>query len=402
MTDKKRAAGIAALVAMGLALALTTPAHAAKKDGDNGTVIISTDNNSVLIGGSVSLSAPVPENFVGVGGRVVVDQPVGHNLAGAAGSYAIRAPVGGNVGIAAGTVNIDAPIGGRLGAAGGEVRINKSGIVGGRAKIMAGNIVIDGMINGDLRAEGDTLIINGTVMGDVKAVVDTLALGPGAKINGKLTYVSSNELTKAEGATIGGAVTHVDGGTAAHSAALDDVTTAVSTGARIFGTIFSYLVLLGAGAIFIAVAPIFSVEAPDRVKASPGKSFGMGLVTLIGAPILAVLFMITLIGIPVGVMLIALYPFALLLGFVVGALFLASYVPGVFRKPPPPTVKLAIGYFAIALAVVMAVSKVPTLGGIVLCLLLVFGLGAFEVELYRRMRSGARSARTGGVEIVRP
>jgi hypothetical protein len=274
--------------------------------------------------------------------------------------------------------------------------------VGGRTRIMAGNIVIDGVINGDLRAEGDSLTINGTVTGDVKALVDTLTLGPGATITGKLTYVSSNELVKGEGATIGGAVTHLDEDTAVHSAALDELTTAVSTGARIFGTIFSYLVLLAAGAIFIAAAPIFSVEAPDRVKASPGQSFGMGVLTLVGAPVLAVLFMITLIGIPVGVMLIALYPFALLLGFVVGALFLASFVPRALRKPPAPTVKLAIGYFAIALAVVMLVAKVPTVGGILLCVLLVFGLGAFEVELYRRMRSGARSARTGGVEVVRP
>jgi hypothetical protein len=50
----------------------------------------------------------------------------------------------------------------------------------------------------------------------------------------------------------------------------------------------------------------------------------------------------------------------------------------------------------------MLVSKVPTLGGIVLCVLLVFGVGAFEVEAFRRMRAGARSARTGGVEVVRP
>ena len=401
MTDRKRAAGIAALWGIAIALVIATPAHAATKEGDSGVVIISTDNNSVLIGGSVSPSAPVPENFVGVGGRVVIDQPVGHNVAGAAGSFSVRAPVGGNLAIAAGTVNIDAPVGGRLGAAGGEVRISKGGSVG-RAKVMAGNTVIDGIVNGDLRAEGDTLTINGTVTGDVRAIVDTLAMGPGARIGGKLTYVSGKELTKGEGASVGGAVTRVDDATPSHSAALGEVTVAATTAARIFGTLFSYLVLLGAGAIFVAAAPIFSVEAPDRVKASPGKSFGMGLLTLVGAPVLAVLFMITLIGIPVGVMLIALYPFALLLGFVVGALFLASFVPRVLKKPPPPTVKLAIGYFAIALAVVMLVAKLPTVGGILLCVLLVFGLGAFEVELYRRMRSGARSMRTGGVEVVRP
>ena len=111
--------------------------------------------------------------------------------------------------------------------------------------------------------------------------------------------------------------------------------------------------------------------------------------------------MITLIGIPVGIMLVALYPFALLLGFLVGALFVASYVPVVFKKPPPPTVGQAVGHFAIALAVVMLVAKIPSLGGFLVLVLLVLGVGAFEVELFRRMRSGSRSMR-GGVEVVRP
>jgi hypothetical protein len=265
---------------------------------------------------------------------------------------------------------------------------------------MSGNALVDGTINGDLKASADVLTINGVVNGDVKAVVEKLVLGPGAKITGKLTYVADGDVQRGEGAVIGGEVKRLDESSAMHDEMRDQVAAGVSTGARIFGTILSYLVLLACGAIFLAAAPIFSVEAPDRVRASPGKSIGIGLLTIVGAPVLAVLCIITLIGIPLGLMLIALYPFALLLGYLVAALFVASFVPRLLKIPPPPTVTKAIGHFAVALAVLTLVGKIPSVGTLIVVVLLVLGVGAFEVELYRRMRSGSRTFR--GVEVVRP
>jgi hypothetical protein len=397
MTERSRAARIAASLVFIAAFALGGAAHAARAlASDSDAVIIDTDDNLVLAGGTVSPGKPVPENFVGFGGRVVIDQPIGANAVAAGGTVDVRAPVGGKGRFAGGTVSIDAPIGADLKAAGGQVRISKASVVGGGARLMAGDITVDGAIKGDLRAEGETVTINGEVQGDVRALADTVVLGPTAKITGSLTFVSV--LKRSEGATVGGEVKHVDDKSAA-SEAREAVASGAMTGARIFGTVVSYLALLACGAIFLAAAPIFSVEAPDRVKASPGRSIGVGLLTLVGVPILAVLFMITVIGIPVGIMLIALYPFALLLGFLVGALFIANLVPQVFRQPPPPTVAKAIGYFAIALAVVMLLAKVPSIGGLFLTAVLVLGVGAFEVELFRRMRS---SSRTRGVEVVRP
>ena len=398
MTDPSRAARIAAPL---LFLAIFAPGGAAHATQalvkDSGAVIIDTDDNLVLAGGRVSPGKPVPDNFVGVGGRVVIDQPIGGNAVAAGGTVDLRAPVAGKALLAGGTVNVDAAVTENLKAAAGEIRLSKASVIGGGARLMAGDITVDGTVNGDLRAEGEMVTINGDVHGDVRALADTVVLGPAAKIDGRLSYVSV--LKRADGATVAGAVQRLDESTLTRDEVRRGIASGVSTGARIFGTIVSYLALLACGAIFLAAAPIFSVEAPDRLKSSPGRSIGVGLATIVGTPILAVLFMITLIGIPVGIMLIALYPFALLLGFLVGALFVASLVPQLLKRPPPPTVAQAIGHFAIALAVVMLVAKVPSIGGLFLLAVLVLGVGAFEVELFRRMRSGSR---TRGVEVVRP
>jgi hypothetical protein len=255
--------------------------------------------------------------------------------------------------------------------------------------MFGGTITIDGNVAGSLKASAERIIINGEVIGDVKAAAEEVVLGPGARIGGSLQYASGKDVTKGEGATIGGAVTRKEPGTKE----ADEEVPHVSRGASIFGTIVSFLALLGCGAIFLASAPIFSVETPDRIKSTPWKALGVGVLTVIGVPVLALLFILTIVGIPVGVMLLMLYPIALLFGFMVGTLFIGNTGAHLLRRPPPPTIAAAVGYFAVALALVMLVAKAPGLGGIALGVLILLGVGAFEVELYRRMKGGARTRR---------
>jgi cytoskeletal protein CcmA (bactofilin family) len=375
----------AALIAV--VFAIVAPAHA--RDADPSGVVIDTDRTLVLAGGSVSPSKPVPANFIAAAGRIVVDQPVGKSAMLAGGSIAVRAPIEHNLRAAGGSIDIENAIGGNAVAAGGEVRVGRGAAIAGNARIFSGTITIDGTIGGSLKASAERIIINGRVAGNVKAAAEQIVLGPGASIGGTLQYVSDKEVVKGEGATIVGAVTRKAPGTKE----ADEEVPHVSRGAGIAGTVFSFLALLGLGAIFLGVAPIFSVEAPDRIKSTPWKSLGVGVLTVIGVPILAVLFILTIIGIPVGLMLLLLYPIALLLGFVVGTLFVGNAGAALLKRPPPPTIAAAIGYFAIALAVVLLVDNVPRIGGLLIFVVFLLGVGAFLVELYRRMKASGRAAR---------
>lgn len=383
MTHSKRAATLTVLIALA-----ACAAHAAD-DTDGSAVIIDTDKSVVLAGGNVHPSKPVAENLVAMGGRVVVDQPVGGHAVLAGGSIDLRAPVGGKLRAGAGSLNIEGNIGGGASVAAGEVRIAKDANVAGYAHVMAGTLTIDGRIGGPLKATGDRIIINGEVAGDVKAAADEIVLGPGARIAGSLQYVSGKELSKAEGAVVSGTIAR----SAPGAKDFEKEVPRIERGAAIVGTAVTLLALLGCGALFLAVAPIFSVEAPDRIKSSPWKSLGVGLLSVLCVPLVALLFILTIVGIPVGVMLFTLYSIALLLGFVVGTLFIGNAGASLLKRPPPPTIAAAVGYFAIALALVFLVSKAPAIGGLALAVLILLGLGAFEVELYRRMKGAAGSKR---------
>lgn len=384
MRDSWRSASQAAFITALCCAMLSSPARAAGTDGS--AVIIDTDRSVVLAGGSVNPSKPVPDNLVAAGGRVVVDQPVGRSAILAGGSVGVRAPVGKNLRVAGGSISIEGPVGGSVAAAGGEVHITRGATVGNGARIFGGTITVEGRIDGPLKASAERIIINGEVTGDVKLAGEEIVVGPGARIGGSLQYAAAKALVRDETASIGGPVTHKQPGTKE----ADEEMPHVGRGASIAGTVISFLALLGCGALFLASAPIFTVETPDRIRSRPWKALGVGLLTFIGVPILAILFMLTLVGIPVGVMLLMLYPIALLFGFLVGTLFVGNAGASLLRRPPPPTIAAAVGYFAIALAVVMLVAKVPGIGGLLLTLLILLGLGAFVVELYRRMKGGSR------------
>ena len=389
MTIHSRAAFFAGALALGLAW-LAAPVHA--RSGDE-AVLFSNDSSMVMVGGSLRTTRAVPRNYVGAGGNVDVGHPIGRNLVVAGGTVVVRGPVGRNVRAAGGNVTIDGPIGGNLAAAGGDVAVGKQATVAGSARLFAGTLTMDGVIGGDLDASAERIVINGEVRGNVKAAADEIVMGPGAKILGALTYVAASEVTRGEGATIGGAVTRRDDVEAERERIEEEVESGLARVAAVVGTVLMFVVALGLGALFLVLAPIFSVEASDRVKASPGQSFGIGLLTLVAVPILAVLLFITIIGIPVGVLLVTSYPLVLMLGFVVGTLWVASYVPVVLRKPPPPTIGMAIGHYAIALFVVTVLSKVPVLGALLVFLLLTMGIGAFMVELNHRRKTTPRGMR---------
>jgi hypothetical protein len=122
------------------------------------------------------------------------------------------------------------------------------------------------------------------------------------------------------------------------------------------------------------------------MKARPFKSLLVGVATLVILPIAVVVLLMTIIGIPIALMLIFAYPFLFLLGYLGAALGL-SYL--LTRRDPASVSRGAqLGYLAFALAVLIALSLIPVIGGVLVAVLWLMGVGAFCVALFGR-RNGA-------------
>lgn len=364
----------AALAAAGLAFtSLAEPALPAASG--------SSARNVYAAGADVQPAHPVRGDLMAAGGRVLVKQPVGGDATLAGGSVEVRARVGDDLRAVGGSVTADASVGGDLFAAGGQVDLRPSAAVEGSAALHAGTVTIGGRIEGDLKATAQKILVNGELHGATHLVGERVELGPQAKITGALSYASPAEIIRAEGATVQGPVTRE-----AWSSGAGPEQQRQSPGAGFGGPGFlvSYLSLLACAAAFVLVAPAFSHEAPEQLRASPWRALAAGLGTLVALPLLAVLLFVTLLGIPLGLALMALFPVLLLGGFVVGVLLLAGLVAAGLRGPAPETLRGRLGYLALALLMVLLLGRVPFAGPVLLALASIGGLGAAVLQLRAR------------------
>ncbi|MDH5541199.1 MAG: hypothetical protein OEY03_17505 [Rhizobacter sp.] len=351
----------------------------------------SVSRNVYRAGATVRAGGPVVGDFVAAGGRVIADQPVKGDALLVGGSVDVRAPVGDDLRVAGGDVSIESTVGGELYAAGGNVTLAKSAQVGQGAAVAAGRVNIDGRIVGPLRASGQRIVINGEVTGDARLLGESIELGPMARITGALHH-TSRELKRAEGAFVGGPLTHDEMKRPGRDRDNGDWQRERDErfgGASWVGAVMGYLGLLAAGAVFMMLFPKFAVDTPEMLHASPWLSLAVGFSALVGVPVLAVLLFITLLGIPLGIAALSLYPLLLLMGYLAGVLFIAQRIRQGFGKGGATNLRDGIVYVALALLILMLIAWLPLIGALSVFVTVIAGIGACMLEWHRRRQPAA-------------
>jgi cytoskeletal protein CcmA (bactofilin family) len=255
-----------------------------------------------------------------------------------------------------------------------QVVISGSVVVGpgqtvGDVVIADGPVTISGRVRGDVVvAHGRVRILGGRVAGDVTNFSDRTVLSRGARVGGDLNYGDERPVVE-PGAVVGGETKKFDVGDAfplSGFAVLLAVWLAVSVSSLLLG-----LALL-------AFAPR-AADATDTVgRDAPGPSIGWGALLVFGLPILAVLALVTLIGIPLGAgLLLALVPIYAV-GYVTGAWLLGR------RILKPATSRFVA--FLVGWAILRVVALIPIAGGLGWLAATVFGLGALIVAAWRARR----------------
>jgi hypothetical protein len=229
------------------------------------------------------------------------------------------------------------------------------------------------------------VIIGGEVGGNASLVARSIEVLPGARIVGDLTYASPGPARIAPGAHIGGRVIREAATWAENARRAGRVAFRVLKAAAVLGLIITGIVLL-------LVFPGFTRAASQLIGSAPGKCLGIGLFLLVVSPLVAAVLMLTILGIPLSLLTIALYLVALLVGFILGAIFVGDLI---MRRAgqgglPPPRFRL-LG-FVLALVALAVVDLVPVLGGLVHLAILLLGLGALGLHLYQSYRGTGAAA----------
>ena len=327
--------------------------------------------------------ASIGGNELRAGGQVEFDEEVRRNAFVSGGDVTVRGAVGRNLYAAGGDVRLEGSVDGDARVAGGNLSIEPEARIAGDAMLAGGSIAVDGSISGDLTAFGDRIELNGRIDGDVQLAGGRLRLGPDARVGGRVTYRSGDELIVEPGAQVAGGV---------RQSADERAWRRFAHGATIVGGVALSLGLLLLGALLILAMPRFTREAAESIRRLPWQTIGIGLAVLVGVPVMCAILVITLIGIPLAVLLAFFYGALLVLGYLIGAVFLGDFVLGRIDAAKLDSVWWRVLFLVLAIVAIAVVKIVPVVGPLACGLLFLAGLGAFSLRAWRGLRTEPATA----------
>jgi hypothetical protein len=150
------------------------------------------------------------------------------------------------------------------------------------------------------------------------------------------------------------------------------------------------LLWIGFGLATVVFALLLAAIAARQLRAAtglisrePGRSALAGLAALVLPPLIAVLAIVTLVGIPLGFgLLLVVWPMAAFVGYIVGALWIGEWVQGRRRQPDEQLPERPYSAMLIGLLVAFVLGFVP----MVTAVISLFGLGAVTLVMWRTLR----------------
>lgn len=237
-------------------------------------------------------------------------------------------------------------------------------------------------VRGDVANFGGNLTLAGQVNGNIAMLGGNVSLQPSAVVHGNVAAIGGN-VQRAEGATINGGVTN-NGGNFAPPVPPDAPDAPVVIGSRSpFGRVFDFganvlggivtaLAFAAIGALIVLFAPEPTKRIGDAVQAKPLNAVGVGCLTTLLVPILGLLLVVTLIGIPVAFILSFAAFAAWLLGMVAIGYLTGEKILQAFKaRDVLPVVAVILGVIVLTL-----ISQISFIGWFVSFVIGLFGIGA--------------------------
>ena len=329
-----------------------------------------TEGNLYMAGGTVISAGTVDKDLLVAGGTALVSGPIAGDLFLVGGNITILSQVLGDVRVGGGNIIVGGDVAGDILAGGGEITLSGK-VIGGDAVVAGGTVRMDSEVKGNVKIAGGKVYVNAPIEGNVDIKAGNLTLGPKADIKGNLKYESANLVTIEEGGKVRGETvfTKLKGS--------DGMKKNAGKGILGFFTLVllaKFVMLLVAALIVGLVFRRYSKELVEKATKNPLKELGRGVVTLIVLPVLSIILLVTVIGIPLGILGLLSFIMLCIYGAIITPIFLGTLVyKWIFRKSD-----YIINWKTILLGTVvyLILGLIPFIGWIAMSIAVAITLGA--------------------------
>jgi hypothetical protein len=323
------------------------------------------DGNYYAWGENVEILGTVNSDLFILAGNATISGLVKGDVFFGGGQLRITGEVDGNVRAAGGVVEIDGQIGKNILMAGGNFIFTPKSEINGQLTFAAGYAKIDGTIQGKVDGAGKDLIFNNEVKGDVNLKVGndgSVTLLPQTHFYNNFYYRSLAKAAISDGAKIDGATNYSVITSQGHK---------FFTRSFIFNRIIGLFSLLVVGLVIITLFPKPVAALTERLKKKPWANLGWGLFYLIIIPLAVLLLMITVIGLPLGLIILTIYMMILYISQVIIGLTIGQCFADYFKKSYKPIIILTGGLIFYEI-----ITALPYVGWLFKLLGLLLALGA--------------------------
>jgi cytoskeletal protein CcmA (bactofilin family) len=256
------------------------------------------------------------------------------------------------------------------------VTVDHPGKVGGSVTTFVNTLTIDGAVGRDVLAFVGETAISGNIGGGIQAQGNTLRFNSGAQVNGPVKFKGNKPPEVSSGAKLATPVafTHLE-----HHKRYQDA------GFYVWRVIWTAAVILF-GLVLFLLLPNFARATVDSAERY-GASFGLGVLVLFGVPIAAFIACITVVGMMIGISTFILWMTTLFCAQIVVGTIVGQWLMGHTRE----TWQL-IGRMVVGVIILRVVEMIPFLGGWVRFAVLLWGMGAISLAIYRHFTPGHTAA----------
>lgn len=367
-----------------LLIALCSLISFGQAEQDGAVIIEQLQNDDAYYAGeSIILNAPVQGDLVIAGGNLTLNDSVVGDLTAAGGELFVNNFIADDARLAVGRVTIDSEVGDDLVVFGGEIILTKNAVIKGNLKCTGGTVKLNGEVAGTLNINASDVLIDGTVREHSKIVADEITLGSNAKFYKDVQYWHNERELDFKNSLVD-ARAEFD-----QDLKEENSQTSLTTfGTKSLSAWLKYLLtaLLGILVFHALFKHAFST-AVEGIENNWLKSFGFGLLYLIGIPLLIIVGLLITIGVPLGLFAAAVFVFSLLFGQLIAGILLAYYVR--HKKDMNwgfwPVTFIALGFVLL----MRLLATIPYVGIVVSVVILAITYGALTIKVFRAKKQRA-------------
>ena len=252
--------------------------------------------------------------------------------------------------------------------------LDGAGKIGGSMTIFVKSLSLDGHLGRDLLVFSEHTGISGTVGGGVRAKGDTLDIGSTAEIDGPIWFEGDRPAEVSPNAKLASPVEYHK---REHKPRYEQGHYYVW---RVIWT--AAFILLGM--VLILLAPRFGKQTINEAERY-GAPIGLGVLVFFGVPIAAIIACITVVGIPLGVLAVALWFLMLNCAELVVGTVVGNWILGKATDTWQLIGRMALGFVLVRVAYT-PLEHVHVLGILAALGIWIWGMGSISLALYKQVQ----------------